>query len=155
MTSGCTSKKLAWFTKQGLFSNPDFLGVAENVLFDKVLDLIFLFATFCVYKCKREKRRPSLLFFFRFCCCCLFVCLLLFVCFVVVCLLFAVSLFFVCLFVCFSELWVTAVVTQCPISSSFRRHAYCIVGKDFPDLCAVERYLHCLTTDDSSSFDMD
>ena len=47
--------------------------------------------------------------------------------------------------------------TPPPISSSFRRHAYFIVGKtrDFPDLCAVERYLHCLTTDDSSSFDMD
>ena len=42
------------------------------------------------------------------------------------------------------------VVTTCPISSSFRRHAYCIVGKtrDFPDLCAVESHLHCLTTDD-------
>jgi len=48
-------------------------GVAENVLFDKVLDLIILFATFYVYKCKRGKTQTISFLFVYLVVVCLFV----------------------------------------------------------------------------------
>ena len=41
-------------------------GVLQNVLTDKILDLIVMLAKFCFYKCKRQETAPNLkVFFFR------------------------------------------------------------------------------------------
>ena len=41
-------------------------GVLQNVLTDKVLDLIVMLAKFCFYKCKRQETAPNLNFYFIF-----------------------------------------------------------------------------------------
>ena len=39
-------------------------GVLQNVLTDKILDLIVMLAKFCFYKCKRQETAPNLKVFF-------------------------------------------------------------------------------------------